>query len=56
MIIHPKKTTILDFQQYLNLFLDIINNEQPEPPYSDPKYLTYAKLNYARMIRWQKTL
>lgn len=46
----------MDFEHYSNLFQDIINNNQPEPPYTDPKYLTYAKLNYARMNRWQKTL
>ena len=46
----------MDYIDYLKLFEKITNSNQPEPPYTDPKYLTYAKLNYSRMNRWQKTL
>ena len=46
----------MDYQHYVRLFDEIINNNQPEPPYTDANYLMYAKLNYSRMRRWQKTL
>lgn len=46
----------MDYQHYIQLFEEVINSETPEQPYTDPKYLTYAKLNYSRMNRWQKTL
>jgi hypothetical protein len=47
---------MMDYQQYVKLFEEIINSKKPEPPYTDPNYLRYAKLNYSRMNRWQKTL
>jgi len=46
----------MDYQSYLKLFENIINSQTPELPYTDSKYLTYVKLNYTRMDRWQKTL
>jgi len=46
----------MDYQAYLKYFEEIINSESPEPPYTDPQYLKYAKLNFSRMSRWQKTL
>jgi hypothetical protein len=46
----------MNYQSYLNLFEKIINSASPEPPYTDPQYLKYAKLNFSRMNRWQKTL
>lgn len=46
----------MNYQTYLKLFEKIIDSNTPEPPYTDPQYLKYAKLNYSRMSRWQKTL
>jgi len=46
----------MDYQTFLKVFEEIINNETPEPPYTEPQYLKYAKLNFSRMNRWQKTL
>jgi hypothetical protein len=46
----------MDYKTYLKLFGEIINSQTAEPPYNDPQYLKYAKLNFVRMNRWQKTL
>jgi hypothetical protein len=41
----------MDYQTYVQLFEEIINNKTPEPPYTDPAYLKYTRLNYSRMNR-----
>jgi hypothetical protein len=46
----------MDYKTYLKLFEETINSNTPEPPYTDQQYLKYAKLNFSRMNRWQKTL
>ncbi len=46
----------MDYQTYLKTFEQIISSETHEPPYTDAQYLKYAKLNFSRMNRWQKTL
>jgi hypothetical protein len=44
----------MDFQQYQLHFQSIINSDQPKPPYNEPDYLNYAKLNWSRQQRWIK--
>jgi hypothetical protein len=46
----------MDYQTYYQLFEEIINSPTPKAPYTDAQYLTYTRLNYSRMSRWQKTL
>ena len=46
----------MNYQQYIQLFEHILNSNQQQSPYTDPQYLKYAKLNFSRMNRWQKTL
>lgn len=46
----------MDYQSYLNLFEEIVNNRSTDPNYKDVNYLNYARLNQSRMSRWQKTL
>lgn len=46
----------MDDQTYLKYFEEVINSKTPEAPYTDPQYLKYAKLNFSRIARWQKTL
>jgi hypothetical protein len=44
----------MNFQHYQEYFQSIINNEHPNPPYDDPAYLNYTKLNWSRQQRWIK--
>src|SRR4051812_45791041 len=46
----------MNYQEYLLLFEQIVNNENPWPPYDKPNYLNYTKLNLSRMSRWMKTM
>lgn len=46
----------MNYQQYMGLFDGILSGRIHHPPYDTPKYLNYAKLNFSRMTRWQKTL
>jgi len=48
--------TIMNYPEYLQLFDDILHCEQSQPPYGDPEYRHYAKLNLARMSRWDKQM
>lgn len=47
----------MDFQEYLDLFKSIAEKdlEHSDPPYNNPDYLDYTKLNWSRMNRWLKT-
>ena len=47
---------IMNYQEYQELFNQILNAENPQPPYNDPHYLQYTKLNQARMKRWDRQL
>jgi hypothetical protein len=46
----------MDYQQYQQLFDEILHSEQPQPPYDHEGYLNYTKLNQSRMNRWDKLL
>ncbi|MES2109094.1 MAG: thioredoxin family protein [Bacteroidota bacterium] len=46
----------MNYHQYQELFEQVLNTDNPPPPYSDPHYLQYSKLNQARMKRWDKQL
>src|SRR3954466_10960721 len=46
----------MNYKEYLLLFEQIVNNENPWPPYDKPNYLNYTKLNLSRMSRWMKTM
>lgn len=45
----------MDFQQYQNLFQEILSDPNPAAPYDNIDYLDYAKLNWTRQQRWLKT-
>jgi hypothetical protein len=45
----------MDFTQYQQLFLDILEDPNPTEPYDDPHYVEYVKLNWSRQQRWLKT-
>lgn len=47
---------IMNYQEYQELFDQILNAEEPQPPYDDPHYVHYTKMNQARMKRWDKQL
>lgn len=49
-------TGTLDDAAYQQLFDQILEDEQPGYPYSNPAYLNYTKLNRSRMRRWDKQL
>lgn len=46
----------MKFDAYLQLFETILHNSQPQPPYNNPDYLEYTRLNYSRTKRWMKTV
>lgn len=46
----------MKFQQYKELFEQILNSPMPEAPYNDEHYMNYTKLNWSRMNRWLKTI
>jgi hypothetical protein len=47
---------MMNYKQYQDLFDGILNESFPSSPYDDKQYVEYAKLNQARMKRWDKTL
>ena len=46
----------MNYTVYKQLFEQILNGPDPQPPYNKAAYQTYTKLNYSRMNRWDKTL
>ena len=46
----------MNYSEYTALFEEIIKSERPQPPYDNPDYLEYTRLNFSRMTRWNKTL
>lgn len=47
----------MDFQEYTLYFKNIVDKsgDELQPPYDNPDYLDYTKLNWVRMHRWFKT-
>tara|TARA_R100000935_G_scaffold18571_1_gene35924 strand:- start:431 stop:1018 length:588 start_codon:yes stop_codon:yes gene_type:complete len=47
----------MNFQEYSSYFKNILLKPATEhqPPYDNPDYLNYTKLNWSRMNRWFKT-
>jgi hypothetical protein len=45
----------MDFQQYQDLFQNILSNPEAPAPYNNIDYLDYTKLNWTRQQRWLKT-
>lgn len=48
-------TNIISWEEYLDMFNQIINADSPAAPYDNPDYFQYTKLNNSRMLRWVKT-
>ncbi|HTO37442.1 MAG TPA: thioredoxin family protein [Brumimicrobium sp.] len=48
-------TNIISWEEYLDMFDQIINADSPAAPYDNPDYFQYTKLNNSRMLRWLKT-
>lgn len=46
----------MNYNQYKQLFEEILNHPNPASPYDDEMYLNYTKLNRTRMRRWDKQL
>lgn len=44
----------MNYAHYQQLFDDILNSSNPQPPYDKESYLQYTKLNQSRMKRWDK--
>lgn len=44
----------MNYQQYQQLFDDILSSKNLQPPYNDSAYFNYTKLNRSRMSRWDK--
>jgi len=44
----------MTWTDYTNYFDDILSNPAPLPPYDNPDYMDYTKMNHARMNRWIK--
>lgn len=45
----------MNFKEYQAYFQNILQSENPAPPYDNPDYFNYTKLNWSRMNRWLKT-
>jgi hypothetical protein len=45
----------MDFTGYVAYFESILKQTTPPPPYDNPDYMDYARLNWSRMQRWLKT-
>lgn len=45
----------MNFETYLHLFEKIVAYPDPQPPYDNPDYMDYTRLNHARMKRWMNT-
>jgi Thioredoxin len=43
-------------QEFLRLFDEILQSDNPQPPYDNPAYLEYTRLNQSRMNRWMRTM
>lgn len=48
------KITIMTFEEYRQLFEEILNGRYQQPPYNKEDYQTYVNLNRSRMKRWTK--
>lgn len=46
---------MVNWKEYLEKFEAILHIETPPPPYDNPEYLNYLKLNKSRQNRWLKT-
>ena len=46
----------MNYQEYKQLFDDLLEAENPVYPYTDEMYLSYTKLNRSRVRRWDKQL
>lgn len=46
----------MNYQEYEQLFDEILNDSQPAYPYDNESYRNYTKLNKSRMHRWDKHL
>lgn len=51
------KNKNMNFQEYSALFKSIVDKDivHSAPPYNNPAYLDYTRLNWSRMNRWMKT-
>lgn len=45
----------MTFEAFMQLSQASIESTNPQPPYDDPEYVSYGKLNMSRMNRWLKT-
>ncbi|MDA3615122.1 thioredoxin family protein [Polluticaenibacter yanchengensis] len=45
----------MNFDEYNQLHQQIVNSTPTDPPYNNPDYFNYAKLNASRTSRWLKT-
>lgn len=46
----------MNYVAYQQFCEAVINTQDPQPPYTNPVYMHYAKLNVSRMNRWWKQL
>lgn len=46
----------MKYNEYKQLFEQILTSESPAAPYDNPDYFNYTKLNESRMKRWEKTM
>lgn len=46
----------MNYHEFLQLFEEILYSQNPQPPYDNPAYLEYTRLNLSRMNRWMKTM
>ncbi len=51
-----KKQELMNYDQYRQLFDEILKDPHPDPPYHKESYMNYVRLNRTRMKRWDKQM
>lgn len=46
----------MNYEQYLAIYDEVLSGRLTTAPYDDPSFIEYARLNHARVHRWEKTL
>lgn len=46
---------VATWEEFVERFDEILNNDNPAEPYNDPAFLDYTKLNKSRLNRWIRT-
>lgn len=49
------KRSLMKWNEYMDMFNEILGSKLKDPPYDSDEYIEYVKLNWSRIKRWNKT-